>query len=262
MVNQCGINIKQRIIDLIADKVNFLMPDGSTNAKISIDPTTGAINAVDGNFEGTIRAKNVFSCICLTNGIDADDKMNTVFLNGSDAGIMPWDEDSSDSWVFFYNDVTISDVSFEAGTYMLGSDINDMVPAGDANFWLKEDYYDQSGWRVCSGPADKILCITNGANYPSGRVYIPRASDYKGKIITITYPNYTSHNNIKVYQVDNPDYDGIQRNDFVTSVYFNNGHIAHSHTSDAIYLTVDEGKEITIYSTGARWVKIDERNLS
>jgi hypothetical protein len=46
-VKNCGIDIDDQEIDLTAGKVNFLMPGGSTNAKISIDPTTGALNAVD-----------------------------------------------------------------------------------------------------------------------------------------------------------------------------------------------------------------------
>lgn len=46
-VKECGIDIDDKEIDLTAGKVNFKMPGGGTNAKISIDPTTGALSAVD-----------------------------------------------------------------------------------------------------------------------------------------------------------------------------------------------------------------------
>lgn len=53
-----GINIKgdNREIRLIADKVKFTNAAGDIDDKISIDPATGGLNAVDGNFSGTVRA--------------------------------------------------------------------------------------------------------------------------------------------------------------------------------------------------------------
>ncbi len=53
-----GINIKgdNREIRLIADKVKFTNAAGNIDNKISINPETGALDAVDGNFSGTVRA--------------------------------------------------------------------------------------------------------------------------------------------------------------------------------------------------------------
>ena len=48
--------IDEGVIDLVAGKVNFKMPGGGTNPKISIDPPTGALRAVDGYFSGKIHA--------------------------------------------------------------------------------------------------------------------------------------------------------------------------------------------------------------
>lgn len=52
------INGENSSIDLIAGKVNFVDPDGEPyqTPKISIDPTTGTLHAVDGSFSGTINA--------------------------------------------------------------------------------------------------------------------------------------------------------------------------------------------------------------
>ena len=60
-----GIDIEQGSIELRADKVTFQNSAGSlTTPKISIDPTTGALNAVDGNFEGTVKANNLYHGVC------------------------------------------------------------------------------------------------------------------------------------------------------------------------------------------------------
>lgn len=53
-----GIDIQKRIIELRADKVRFTSSDGTISNKIWIDPTTGALNATDGNFSGKFRSYN------------------------------------------------------------------------------------------------------------------------------------------------------------------------------------------------------------
>ena len=59
-----GINIQgnNRTIKLLADKVNFYDSTGTNlNPKIWLDPTTGALHAVDGNFDGTVQAKKIYT---------------------------------------------------------------------------------------------------------------------------------------------------------------------------------------------------------
>lgn len=73
-LGQAGVNIdgSTREINLIAGKVNFLTSGGQTNPKISIDPTTGALNAVDGSFSGIVRASTLyrsFMTIPIVNGM-------------------------------------------------------------------------------------------------------------------------------------------------------------------------------------------------
>lgn len=62
-----GINIRSATqtnpgtITLQADKVTFTTSDGSVNDKISIDPSEGTLNAVNGNFSGTVNAGLFYS---------------------------------------------------------------------------------------------------------------------------------------------------------------------------------------------------------
>lgn len=51
-----GIDIEQGKITLQADKVTFTDSTGTINDKISIDPTTGTLNAVNGTFSGIMTA--------------------------------------------------------------------------------------------------------------------------------------------------------------------------------------------------------------
>lgn len=53
-----GIDLEDGTITLKANKVTFTNSSGTVSDKISIDPTTGTLRAVDGVFEGKITAKN------------------------------------------------------------------------------------------------------------------------------------------------------------------------------------------------------------
>lgn len=53
-----GIDLEDGTITLKANKVTFTNSSGTVSDKISIDPTTGTLHAVDGMFEGKITAKN------------------------------------------------------------------------------------------------------------------------------------------------------------------------------------------------------------
>lgn len=55
-LQRTGIDIENGTINLQADKVTFSDSNGGNTDKIWIDPATGALNAVDGNFSGTVRA--------------------------------------------------------------------------------------------------------------------------------------------------------------------------------------------------------------
>ena len=53
-----GIDLEDGTITLKANKVTFTNSSGTVSDKISIDPTTGTLHAVDGIFEGTLDAKS------------------------------------------------------------------------------------------------------------------------------------------------------------------------------------------------------------
>lgn len=53
-----GIDLEDGTITLKANKVTFTNSSGTVSDKISIDPTTGTLHAVDGVFEGTLNAKS------------------------------------------------------------------------------------------------------------------------------------------------------------------------------------------------------------
>lgn len=63
-----GINISQHTIDLKADKVTFSNSSGTVHDKISINPTTGTLNATNANISGVLTANvNYTPFIRLTN---------------------------------------------------------------------------------------------------------------------------------------------------------------------------------------------------
>lgn len=61
-LRKAGINISQGNVNLIAGKVNFVDPNGDPyqTPMVSIDPMTGALTAVDGNFSGVVRASVLY----------------------------------------------------------------------------------------------------------------------------------------------------------------------------------------------------------
>lgn len=90
-LGQAGVKINgsTRQIDLIAGKVNFLTSGGQTNPKISIDPTNGTLNAVDGTFSGTLRA-TLFEYKIQMNGQSGNDTIletTDEFVLGETTGI-------------------------------------------------------------------------------------------------------------------------------------------------------------------------------
>lgn len=58
-IGYAGVNLdgQNSNIKLIAGKVDFVDPNGVENSKVSIDPTTGTLHAMDGDFGGVVNAK-------------------------------------------------------------------------------------------------------------------------------------------------------------------------------------------------------------
>jgi hypothetical protein len=254
MVNQCGINIKQRIIDLIADKVNFLMPDGSTNAKISIDPTTGALNAVDGNFDGTVKAKNLFRVVAASCGeLPGSSFANTfVFDEGTTAK----------KYIGFKEAVTVDNVNFTKGQIVCTADL-------DSQVWddLQSLYYDK--YYYCIGWADEVnICSRPSSVGSDWYLFIPRAQDCDGKTLTIHHTGNNIVGDIIVRQVDyvapdggydgnNPFYAGISITTDVTT-----GEGILSMTNATPQITIGADSTVILHSFGDYWAVISDDSVS
>ena len=107
-----GINIngQSKEIKLLANKVNFYDADGANlNPKIWIDPTNGNLHAVDGDFEGTLKAKSYLIDYADIEGYNysPDSGLDVPFMPGVDTIV--YDEhgnskDVSGMWYFKVGD--------------------------------------------------------------------------------------------------------------------------------------------------------------
>lgn len=233
MVNQCGLNIKQRIIDIIADKVNFKMPDGSTNVKISIDPATGALNAVDGNFSGTVRASNLFLNVALSAGI-----ADTILIGANG---------TSEKWIGFYEDVTVDDVAFLTGEYYRVSDIDPTI------FAELEASYDDC-WSYCTGYASEVNFVNTSGTVNNPSVRLPRAQDVDGKVITVRHCRNSYTTSAYIEQIDYLNGGGTYH-PFNESITVYDGEL-HLGTNPVPRLTIEKNWVYQLRSIGSAWIVI------
>ena len=249
MVNQCGLNIKQRVIELIANKVNFLMPDGSTNAKIWIDPADGALNAVDGNFSGTVRANNLFIMVSVSSGSGASltDRAEVVTMI---------DQNTNVTWVYVLNDIpaTTYGHAFTAGQYLTGQEINELVDSASQFCWKD----DTTNFRICTGPATQVMLVNKANADYQGYTFIPRCQDVPGKTIEFRN-NTTNHSDAEIRQVD------LAQNVFASGAYV--ADIDDDDYNDVAYGanleyhdSVPMGGTLVLYSTGTVWLRLRRTN--
>lgn len=233
MVNQCGLNIKNRVIELIANKVNFLMPDGSTNPLISIDPATGALNAVDGNFSGTVRASNLFLNVALSAGV-----ADTILIGANG---------TSEKWIGFYEDVTVDDVEFLAGEYYRVSDIDPTI------FAELEASYDDC-WSYCTGYASEVNFVNTSGTVNNPSVRLPRAQDVDGKVITVRHCRNSYTTSAYIEQIDYLNGGGTYH-PFNESITVYDGEL-HLGTNPVPRLTIEKNWVYQLRSIGSSWIVI------
>jgi hypothetical protein len=159
-MEQAGIHINgsNSTIDLVAGRVNFKMPGGGTNTKISIG-SDGKLNAVDGNFEGTVRATNFY-------------QQMSVFYEGNSS------QPSQYSYCKYY--CTDAYDTFQQGHYYDPS----VVPAQ----W----YYN---FIPCTYDAEVVNLIPNPTEqWNSGKntCYLPDPKDFVGKVVHVYAPKIGS----------------------------------------------------------------------
>lgn len=162
------INSDDMTINLKAGKVNFLMPDGSTNAKISIDPTTGTLHAVDGVFEGTVKANNLYHGVCFLSAVGG-------FLNHR-WYCKPQDAYGNNSWPYIKESLEYT-FDFNVREYYTTEEIlqiSDNVIQSPA----------QSGFERCSGYSD-IVYVLPAVNNTYPEVWLPHPADVEGKVVDV-----------------------------------------------------------------------------
>lgn len=233
------INSDDMTINLKAGKVNFLMPDGSTNAKISIDPTTGTLHAVDGVFEGTVKANNLYRALAI-----ASKRENALVFTP---------EGESRMWVF----VKGSDNYIHPDTGKVYT-VGEYYEISIAEFFSLYAYAEFSSYfSVCIGPADEVV-ITSISGLPytenSFSLNLPRSQDFNGKVVTIS--NIIANSTVRVYQCDGGatafSTTGISlvRDDNDETIEIDES--AHMQS----YLDIAAGEVATFYSVGTYWIRL------
>ena len=250
-IGNCGIDIDNEIIKLKANKVNFYDANGQNlNSKIWIDPTTGTLHAVDGDFEGTVKANNLFRTIALTAGE----------VNGGDLGYTPVFEstNTSEKWIGFFNNTTAGGQSFHAGEYYRLSDLpasvqQVLLDSGDPSFEC---------WDFCTGPADEVMVVDDHFSPRSSSPYVilPRCQDFVGKMITIKHERNQVNYTARIVQIDYFKGPASAVAHFVESIGIDASGDLYLDTSTAqAWTDVNHGSTITLYSVGTYWVVIDEK---
>ena len=244
-VEETGVNITDGTIDLYANKVNFKMPGGSTNPKISIDPTTGTLHAVDGNFDGTVRARNLFRTLAVSGGSDGNKAKCVTMI----------DAETNVSWIYVLQNVPASTYghAFTAGEYLTNVEFASLVDVGYETAW-KDDY---SNFRVCTGPADEVLLVNPTGGVHSGTTFVPRCQDMPGKTITIRNNGGARGTTATatIMQVDGASVfiPGATLKENSDGTYdIDNG----SHTNVSESLVTGEG--VILYSTGTVWSRLSK----
>lgn len=228
-----GININgdDKEIKLLANKVNFYDSTGTNlNPKIWIDPTRGNIHAVDGDFEGTVKASNLYHSICYYVQLDSNGggAYYSNILYRYDAGLIDESQRTQPPYSNFtdgneYTSYQIYDLSggelTEASDGFVSSVGNNVLYYYNINlvdqeerykysmfqnggYYTSEQIYNESngvlnsgddGFIPTTGKADVVMCMPKTSNWnENDRVTLPMPEDFQGKIVEISAFHYGS----------------------------------------------------------------------
>ena len=210
-ISQAGIDIDNGEINLIAGKVNFLTSGGQANPKINIDPGTGTLNAVDGNFDGTVTAKVLKQVVSEA----------YPSIDGLSVNVLTIDPEGGDLiFALYYHTAFDPGSSSAAAQYVEDNDIQ----VGDI-FYVNEsiiDSFDTSNFYVTIGFATHVV-ITDQyymsgssevkSNFPAnGVIRIPQPSYCTGIIITFVNTSESAANIVCAgHETENLFYQSINR---------------------------------------------------
>lgn len=226
-LNRAGINLTSGKITSVADNFEWINNEGET--------VLGLDSNGDANFNGTVRAKNLYKTLAL-----ASNDTYTLVLTP---------EGTTTVWIYVNTTFTCEEngKTYTAGHYY-------EIPPTE----LSELYYypsDAGYYKVITGPADEVIVVSGP--YPNGSYYVvlPKSSDYVGKAVTIRH-TIVSGKTVTVTQCDGSynafSHDGI-------SIYDEN----NDHTPDIIYgshmdddFSISYGQTVTFYSVGLYWIRL------
>ena len=292
-LGEAGINIigDTREVNLIAGKVNFKTAGGQTNPKISIDPTTGTLNAVDGIFDGTVVAKVLKQMVCEAYPSRNEQNINllTIDPNGGET-----------IYAEYYHTEFASDDASYAAVYVRehGINVGDIfyVDSTIVSAFTESNFYVNTGFATYVVITDqyyegvKKYFPVDGTK---GIIRIPKPSDCIGMVITFinacdgrningNWAQGSAHIRCLGHESDNLFYQsinrypstqqGVQSNEAVINgatwtMYVRtpggsipNHSINNNHCLDAdnVYTRL-ENNVVRLYSNGTYWIVLDGR---
>ena len=292
-LGDAGINIigDTREVNLIAGKVNFKTAGGQTNPKISIDPTTGTLNAVDGIFDGTVVAKVLKQMVCEAYPSRNEQNINllTIDPNGGET-----------IYAEYYHTEFASDDASYAAVYVRehGINVGDIfyVDSTIVSAFTESNFYVNTGFATYVVITDQYY---DGVKkyFPvdgtKGIIRIPKPSDCIGMVITFinacdgrningNWAQGSAHIRCSGHESDNLFYQsinrypstqqGVQSNEAVINgatwtMYVRtpggsipNHSINNNHCVDAdnVYTRL-ENNVVRLYSNGTYWIVLDGR---
>lgn len=166
LVQDTGVDITHGKINLYADKVKFYKNKASATAgdpaKIWIDGSKGTLHAVDGEFEGTVKATNFFH-----NAILCGEETKAY------CGASFFTYYSAEPWVS----------NFTLGGYYTKAEVQQL-----SNGYLG-DFGD--GMTKCTFDADIIILPHGSSDTGDASINLPMATDFDGKLVEIVDTRYT-----------------------------------------------------------------------
>ena len=216
-VKKTGVDIKDGKIDLYADKVKFYKNKSAAQAgdeaKIWIDGDNGTLHAVDGDFEGTVRASNFFHRVCILSVGNGNNRL--WYCKPNSDGYDTHDE----SFYYLYHNEDFFD-NFEEGRYYTAEEINTLSGGQITNYSI--------GFEACVGYSDIVYVVPKvdaygNESYPV--VWLPKPEDVQGKIIDV-YGTTHNQNYETVYVKIVGVWGGYDR--FVVAPYYNDSGVLTS----------------------------------
>lgn len=129
-----GIDIENGIINLKGDRVTFSNGDGTIKDKVAIDPETGTLYAVDGEFSGNIRVKKIISTI-KTLTIPSNKVGGTYEVEDDDVGNVTIISDVNSNTIVNLRNLEIGENEGREFTFMRHGGSNIRLQTGNGMFY-------------------------------------------------------------------------------------------------------------------------------